>query len=96
MSRPLFEVGEEVIVHNPGDYGHGRAEVILESAWYPLWATPTWIPAGACTNEGWWYHLPDEGEPWWVLESCLRKKHKPAGESLEDMITRLNHELIES
>ncbi len=85
-SRPLFQVGEEVILCSKR-FPDANGEAVVTCRFYGLSKN---IHSGNIV-EGWKYKtdvMPDRIHVW--EESVLRKKHKPSDQSLEDMIAEIN------
>ena len=84
MNRPLFQPGEEVVIHQPSDPFHGQEFVVTEFCYFnedEIHGIHTF------TQEGWWYKTPDFFE--WISEKSLRKKYDGAGD-FDQMLEDLN------
>jgi len=83
MNKPYFEVGEEVIVARNHRQEFNGEDVIIGYDY----GEKKDLNTGEL-SAGHDYQLSKDPDTW-VIQSSLRKKHKPSGKSFQELITNL-------
>ena len=98
MSRPKFQVGEEIILQSkssPEYNGEYQVKDIIGPNEGYIGRLGKVCYISTCWSYDLGFEFPHNGDickSW--LESALRKKHKPSDQSLEDMIKEINRSVV--
>ena len=82
MNKPLFEVGEHVIVDSQLNPAHNGEQIICDVSFKKLV-----LVSRAGIYEGWCYKIfCQEDIKLWYIEPSIKKKHKPSEMSFDGLM----------